>query len=179
MNKWKIIDGFPNYMISIDGEVLSIKRNKLLKISINNSGYTQVCLSNGKRGSQKVFGIHKLVAIAFIPNPNNYNEINHLDLDKTNNHPDNLEWCDHKQNMEHYKNNGGTNYKIHDCPWCNYSGKSPAVFSTHFDYCKKNPNRKKIPRTYDKVTCPHCNKIGARNIMTRYHFDNCKLKSKI
>jgi len=45
--------------------------------------------------------IHRLVAHAFLPNPNEYNEINHLDGDKENNRLDNLEWCTHSQNMQH------------------------------------------------------------------------------
>lgn len=58
---------------------------------------------NGKR---KHFLVHRLVAIVFIPNPNNYDEIHHKDENKANNNIENLEWCSRKQNLSHYyKNN--------------------------------------------------------------------------
>ena len=49
----------------------------------------------------KSFSVHKLIALAFLPNPNNYLEINHKDEDKTNNRVENLEWCDHKYNSNY------------------------------------------------------------------------------
>lgn len=62
-------------------------------------GYALVSLS--KNGKKKKFRIHRLVAEAFIPNPNNYPCVNHIDGNKLNNNVNNLEWCTEKQNMEH------------------------------------------------------------------------------
>lgn len=59
-----------------------------------------------KNGKQKICQVHRLIANTFIPNPNNYPEVNHIDENKTNNAVSNLEWCDHK-----YNNNYGS--KLH------------------------------------------------------------------
>lgn len=62
-------------------------------------GYLRIALSvNGKRYLKY---IHRLVAEAFIPNPNNYKEVNHIDNNRSNNRVDNLEWCDRKHNLDH------------------------------------------------------------------------------
>lgn len=71
----------------------------VLKPQPNERGYLKVGLSNGRK--KKKCRIHRLVAYAFIPNPDNKLEINHKDWDKTNNHVDNLEWIDHRDNLIH------------------------------------------------------------------------------
>lgn len=84
------------YIIYPNGTIWSIRRNKFLKPSIQkNTGYTRICVD------KKTYKIHRLVAEAFIPNPNNHPYINHKDKNKTNNHIDNLEWCTPRQNTEH------------------------------------------------------------------------------
>ena len=62
-------------------------------------GYYSVVLS--KNGILKIFKVHRLVAQAFIPNPNNYKEVNHKDENKANNVVTNLEWCDRKYNQNY------------------------------------------------------------------------------
>lgn len=54
----------------------------------------------------RAYRVHKLVARAFIPNPNGYTEVNHIDCDKTNNRADNLEWISHKENIRHAAESG-------------------------------------------------------------------------
>ena len=85
---WKDIVGFENrYMISNLGRVKSLKYRHHNKIEIlkqeNNCGYKRISLFT-KDGKKKHFRVHRLVAEAFIPNPNNYKEINHKDEDTTN-----------------------------------------------------------------------------------------------
>lgn len=74
-------------------------REKLIHSSMLPNGYLHVTLY--KDCKQKHFHVHRLVAKAFIPNPNNLPEINHKDEYKTNNHVDNLEWCDRKYNVNY------------------------------------------------------------------------------
>lgn len=69
----------------------------IMKPMVATNGYLIACL--WKNGKQRKFGIHRLVAAAFVPNPNNYKEVNHKDEDKTNNNANDLEWCSHKYNM--------------------------------------------------------------------------------
>lgn len=100
---WKDIDPEGIYKISNLGRVRTTIRQgcsvEFLKPIVNYKGYLTVDLRwDGKRHHATV---HRLVALAFIPNPNNYPEINHKDEDKTNNRVDNLEWCDHWYNI-HY-----------------------------------------------------------------------------
>lgn len=98
---WKDVVGFEGlYKVSNCGRVFSIKRNIILKQNVNGrgQGYFQVGLYNGKNHTKP---IHRLVAEAFIPNPNEYPQVNHIDEDAKNNHVDNLEWCTSRHNNNH------------------------------------------------------------------------------
>lgn len=98
---WKDINGYEGlYQISNLGKVKSIISNKILKGN-ENAEYIYVTLC--KNGKQKIKKIHRLVAEAFIDNPNNYLYINHKDENKKNNIVNNLEWC-----TKAYNNNYGT-----------------------------------------------------------------------
>lgn len=92
------------YMISNTGEVYSKKNDKILKTTISKTGYHQITLR--KHGIAYCFKIHRLVATAFIPNPNEYPIINHIDGNKLNNNYLNLEWCTYSYNTIHAYDNG-------------------------------------------------------------------------
>lgn len=95
--EWKSITGYEDrYLISDTGLVYSKLSKHLLYQKIDRYGYKVVALCrNGKR---KFFTVHRLVALAFIPNPNNLPTVNHKDENKINNHVSNLEWATIKDN---------------------------------------------------------------------------------
>ena len=109
---WRPIKGYEGfYDISSFGRVKSIERKvsnghglvllheRFLKPNILAKGYFQVTLYNGK--TRKSFQVHRLVAEAFIPNENNYPQINHKNGNKQDNCVENLEWCDNSMNQLH------------------------------------------------------------------------------
>ena len=96
--KWEKIKDFPNYEISNLGNVRNSKM-KLLKPHKKQKGYLQVQLYYQNR--KKKFSIHRLVAQSFIPNPNNYSQVNHRNGIKTDNKVCNLEWCSPLYNNLH------------------------------------------------------------------------------
>lgn len=93
------IEGYENYEVKPNGEVVNIKTGKVLKPFKNTRGYLQVMLYNN--GKPKSFSVHRLVAQAFIPNPDNLPQVNHKDEVKTNNNVENLEWCTYEYNANY------------------------------------------------------------------------------
>ncbi|MED3974580.1 NUMOD4 motif-containing HNH endonuclease [Priestia megaterium] len=109
---WKPIGGYEEYYeVSNFGRVRSkdrrvsngpgsyIKKARILKRSKTTTGYWKVELS--KDGTKKSLKVHRLVAAAFIDNPNNKPFVNHIDGNPLNNHISNLEWCTQAENMQH------------------------------------------------------------------------------
>ena len=140
MTCWKDVKGYEGlYKVSDTGIVLSLKRplrfreGHILSSCDDGRGYRHVCLH--KDGKSKTISVHKLVANAFVPNPNGYREINHIDEDKTNNNAVNLEWCDRAYNI-HY----GTRTQKTSTPVAMYSRdmKYLGTFKSIRDACRKN-----------------------------------------
>lgn len=100
----KQIPDFPNYSITQDGQVWSHRRNRFLKPVVNSSGYFYHNLRSGGKATNKY--IHKLIAEAFIPNPEGKPCVNHIDGNKLNNNVSNLEWCTHAENHQHAARTG-------------------------------------------------------------------------
>lgn len=93
------IEGFENYEVSNLGKVRNIKSGRLLKPWIIQSGYLGLCLyENNKR---KNLLLHKIIATAFIDNPEEKPCVNHIDENKLNNDLSNLEWCTVRENNMH------------------------------------------------------------------------------
>ena len=96
---WKDIEGYEGlYEVSNLGRVKSLHglSEKIMKNSNGSGGYQKLSLTKNK--IPKNFFVHRLVAQAFIPNPESKPEVNHIDEDKTNNRVDNLEWMTHIEN---------------------------------------------------------------------------------
>lgn len=116
---WKSLKGVVEngdfYEVSNYGNVRSIDRmvtnarGTYLQSSVvlkqtKRRGYLEVGLNKNATG--KIYGVHRLVALAFIPNPNNKPQVNHIDGNKINNHADNLEWATRSENVQHAYDNG-------------------------------------------------------------------------
>lgn len=117
MEVWKKIDNFDNYEISTLGRVRSVDhivircnkrqftvKGKVRSLYTSRNGYSNVslCDNSGKWFRQQV---HRLVAKAFLPNPNNLPQVNHKDENKTNNYISNLEWCANNYNINYGNRN--------------------------------------------------------------------------
>lgn len=102
-----ILEGYPtNYFVTSFGRVFTIHNDKLhfMKLQKDKHGYIRVQISfKDENENYHLVNImlHRLVAMSFIDNPNNLDEVNHLDGDKENNFVWNLEWCTHSENMLH------------------------------------------------------------------------------
>lgn len=120
MEEWRPIEGYEGlYEVSSEGRIKSCRRTtitasgkrhavpeRILKHDIDSYGYHHVGLH--KNGREKTFAVHRLVALAFIPNPDNRPTVNHLDGDKSKNSVSNLEWTTHKENIAHALSTGLT-----------------------------------------------------------------------
>lgn len=103
--QWKDINEFPNYEISNFGNVRRKEDGFMLKPFINENGYFRISLTNENKHSKK-FYVHRLVAIAFLPNNKNKKTVNHINNDCKDNHFTNLEWSTMKEQNQHkFKNN--------------------------------------------------------------------------
>jgi hypothetical protein len=96
---WKICPVADFFEVTTSGDVRLTTRKRIKKPSDNGRGYLYVAkIIDGKA---KHFYVHRLVAATFLPNPNNYQEINHIDGNKKNNNVSNLEWCSRSDNLRH------------------------------------------------------------------------------
>lgn len=99
----KELEGFEKYTFYDDGRVWSKSKKCFMKLSLNVDGYPQTMIigTHAKNGYRRSTTIHRLIAMAFVPNPFGYKEVNHIDGNKANNHYTNLEWCDRSHNLSH------------------------------------------------------------------------------
>lgn len=100
---WKDVAGYETYFkVSNQGRLFSKRTNRILKTHINKQGRVGAATKIGGRSGKSVyFKLHRLVAEAFIPNPENKPQVNHIDGDPLNNNVENLEWVTAKENIHH------------------------------------------------------------------------------
>lgn len=104
---WKDVKGYEGvYMVSDEGQVKRLsspryQKEHIMSQSMVGYGYLRTILT--RNGTSKNLYVHRIVAEAFCPNPNNYTEVNHIDEDKTNNCASNLEWCSRLYNVTYGK----------------------------------------------------------------------------
>lgn len=167
---WKDIEGYKGlYQVSTYGNVKSLDRyvrsrwgtkkpvkGQLLKADKTMFGYLQVSLF--KPGlSKKRYKVHRLVAMAFIPNPQNLPQVNHKDEDKTNNRLDNLEWCDGFYNQRYGTCSERKHIKLTNHPLKSIKVEQLTKDGEHIDYY---PSAKEAARqtgiSQGNISCVCC-----------------------
>ena len=151
MALWKEVCGYEGlYAVSSDGEVVSLPREvynghgkfrtkpKRLKQGYRAGKYKTVHLS--KDGTTEQFSVHRLVAIAFLENPDNLPEVNHKDENPSNNRVGNLEWCSHQYNIDYSKSKRVAQYeksglKIAEYKSIAYAARVSGISRTAINNC--------------------------------------------
>lgn len=133
---WKAVEGYDDmYQVSTQHRVKSYKWKtpRLLKQALDTKGYLFVNL--WKNNKQQQHRVHRLLAKAFIPNPDNKPCVNHIDEVRNNNDLDNLEWCTHKENSQHsIRKFGGGGCPLH-YKFLNPEGELVEIFNLK-EFCK-------------------------------------------
>lgn len=175
--QWKAIDEFPEYEVSNFGNVRSIdrffvdsvgrryyKKGQLIKLTLQGkNAYKQVMV--GIRSNHKMHRliVSRLVAKAFIPNPDNLPQVNHKDEDPTNNHVDNLEWCTAKYNV---------NYGGHIARQAEHRSRGIDIYDKDMNFLESLPSGVAVSKKYGvsrSMISDCCN--NKRFLAKNYHFE--------
>jgi len=121
IEQWRLIDGYDNYEVSSHGRVRNNETNMILKPGLNSRGYYVVCLC--KDSLQRTQKVHKLVASAFIDNPENKRNVDHIDNNGKNNMLDNLRWATDQENAYNRRKIENTSSQYKGVYWDNIKMK--------------------------------------------------------
>lgn len=139
--KWLDIEEYLGlYQVSDTGEVRNVKTNRVLKAKEDKDGYLQVGLIKDRK--QKWFYVHRLVAEAFLPNPDNRPEVNHKNENKQDNQVENIEWIWHKDNCNH----GTRNHRIGEKQINGKKAKSVLQYSLDGTFIRKWSSMSEVTR---------------------------------
>lgn len=157
--EWKTIPMYSKYLASNLGRIKTIKDKILL--GYDQAGYkiVKILNNNNKRCS---VGIHRLVAMAFIPNPNNLPTVNHIDKIRNNNHLNNLEWMSIKDNNIHSKQRKNSSFQGHSV----FYEKDLKIIHKMLEY---NVPRKEIEEIYNIKKDVLTNLFNSKN-----YVEDCK-----
>lgn len=152
---WKTIVGFPMYQVSNLGRIKSLgndrqRKEKILKFGKSTNGYLQVNVG------QKSKNVHRIVALHFIENPNNFRTIDHIDSDKSNNRVDNLEWVTHRENSQRYWRKNKLNWTKKPDRQRNYSKIRKTIKNKDINWAKfvgRLANENKSIKIWCKENC--------------------------
>lgn len=159
MEVWKDCKGYEGlYQVSNMRRIWSVKSQKILKQQDRGNGYLSLNLY-AKNGKKKKESVHRLVALAFIPNPNGLVEVNHIDENKYNNCASNLEWCDKSYNINHGTRNERVSEKLSKQVLCVELNMLFDSAADAVEYLKKGD-----------LTNIHACCRGVRNTCSRYHW---------
>ena len=136
IEEWREAPGVPGYEVSTFGRVRNSVTGRVRKESIGKRGYPVLPVKIDGQFYLKT--VHRLVALAFLPNPYNKREVNHINGDKTDNRVENLEWCTRQENDAHARRTG-LHKSDGDKPVSQYtvSGKFVARFKSVSDASRK------------------------------------------
>ena len=167
---WKDIKGYEGYyQISNMGRVKGLKRKfihneYIKKMYYYDNSYVRVSLR--KKSKPKTFLVHRLVALAFIPNPENKKQVNHKDGNKQNNNVCNLEWVDNSTNMQH-----ASIHNLLQTGEKHYNSKL-----TWDDVCFIRSHYKKYDKVYNTTTLGKMFNISPRKILGICNYETWKHK---
>lgn len=157
--EWRPVLGWEAcYEVSDSGLVRDIRTGKERKGSANNLGYFTIWLTRGG-GVKTNYRVHRLVAIAFVANPDGLREVNHKDLVKANNAASNLEWISRTDNMRHAAQFGAYHAGVN--PRCIHKLSVADVIEIRRRYDNKEQSTKGIARDFD-VAPSTIERIGKR-----------------
>lgn len=149
------IKNYENYLIDKNGDIFSLFKKRKLK-TFNNCGYERIALVN-KNGRNK-FLLHRLLAEAYLPNPNNKPLINHINGIRNDNRLENLEWCTYSENIKH----------AHDIGLCENQHKICGLIGKRTIKFAQNASKKLVLDTQTGIFYESCRE--ASNLLgIKYH----------
>ena len=166
LEEWRHINGHSKYQVSNIGRVRNARSGKILKPAINRCGYEHLNLTID--GIIKDYSVHRLVALEFIPNPNNKTTVDHIDSTaKLNNTTDNLRWATQKEQCRNISAHSNTSSQYKGVSWNKFHSRWTAyitrnVKQKHLGYFE---SEEEAALTYNKEATEHFGEFAKLNVI--------------